>query len=415
MRRVGRLISGLIQLVAIVVILAIIALVVMGAITTRRGWPQTTGTLVVKGLHHPVTVIRDGAGIIQISADDPHDLFLAQGYSHAQERMWQMEISRRIGAGRLSELFGAGQVDSDTYIRTLGWRIAAQRDLDAMSADTKAILQAYSDGVNAWIAEHDGQLSTPFVVAGLKAGIGGIGGYALEPWTPLDTATWQKVQAYSLGGNLDSEIFRFLADARLGDPAKTDELFPAYDPTRPIITTTSAIGDGGANPGPGEPGPDVPGDAPTAAPGASPSAVSADEATALADLAHLGDSISSLAGFDLGGGLAGDHGVGSNNWVVAGSKTLSGKPLLANDPHLGFGMPSVWIMNGLHCRVVSDSCPWDVVGVSFPGAPAVILGHNARIAWGATNVGPDTQDLYRETPDPADPKGHYLYKGTSAP
>src|SRR5690242_15148842 len=160
----------------------------MGAIFTQRGWAQTTGTIVLDGLHHPVTVTRDGAGIIQITADDRHDLFMAQGYSHAQERMWQMEVSRRIGAGRLSELFGAGQVQKDTYIRTLGWRVAAQRDLDAMSSDTKAILQAYSDGVNAWITEHDGKLSTPFVVSGLKAGIGGIGGYSLEPWTPLDTA-----------------------------------------------------------------------------------------------------------------------------------------------------------------------------------------------------------------------------------
>ncbi|MES1239966.1 MAG: penicillin acylase family protein, partial [Chloroflexota bacterium] len=128
--------------------------------------------------------------------------------------------------------------------------------------------------------------------------------------------------------------------------------------------------------------------------------------------ARLGDSISAIAGFDMGGGLAGEHGVGSNNWVVAGSKTKSGKPLLANDPHLGFSMPSVWIINGLHCRVVSEGCPWDVVGVTFPGAPAVVLGHNAHIAWGATNVNPDTQDLYAETPDPADPAGRYLYKGT---
>ena len=411
MRRVGRVIGGLFQLVVVLLILAIIAVVVMGAITTQRGWAQTTGTIVIDGLHHPATVIRDSAGIIQITADDRHDLFLAQGYVHAQERMWQMEISRRIGAGRLSELFGAGQVDRDRYIRTLGWRVAAEKDLAAMSPETKAILQAYADGVNAWITEHDGQLSTPFVFAGLKSGLGGLGGYTLEPWTPLDTATWQKVQAWSLGGNVDSEIFRLLADAALGDPAKTDELFPAYDPAMPIVTATTAIGDGGANPGPGEPGPEEPG----ASPGASPSAsLSAEHATALADLAHLGSSISTLAGLDMGAGLVGDHGVGSNNWVVAGSKTVSGKPLLANDPHLGLGMPSVWIMNGLHCRTVSDSCPWDVVGVTFPGAPAVVLGHNARIAWGATNVNPDTQDLYEETRDPSDPAGHYLYKGSTA-
>lgn len=408
MRRTARLVGGLVQLVVVVLILAILAVIVLGAIFTQRGWPQTSGTILVKGLHNPVTVVRDGAGIIQITADDRHDLFLAQGYVHAQERMWQMEISRRIGAGRLSELFGKGQIDRDRYIRTLGWRVAAQRDLEAMSADTKAILQAYADGVNAWITEHDGELPTPFVVAGLLSGSGGLGGYALEPWTPLDTATWQKVQAWSLGGNVDSEIFRLLADARLGSTARTDELFPPYDPAMPIITPTDALGDGGANPGPGDPGPEVPGDGST-------TGLAGTHATALVDLARLGSSISSLAGLDQGGGLVGDHGVGSNNWVVSGARTLSGRPMLANDPHLGFGMPSIWIMNGLHCRVVNEGCPWNVVGVTFPGAPAVVLGHNAHIAWGATNVNPDTQDLFVETPDPSDPAGHYLYKGATAP
>jgi penicillin amidase len=408
-RRLGGLIGRLIQLVVVVLMLALLAVIVMGAITTQRGWPETTGTITMDGLHHPVTVIRDGAGIIQISADDQHDLFLAQGYVHAQERMWQMEVSRHIGAGRLSELFGKSQVDRDRYIRTLGWRIAAAKDLEAMSADTKSILQAYSEGVNAWITEHDGKLSTPFVVAGLLSGTGGLGGYTLEPWTPLDTATWQKVQAWSLGGNVDSEIFRLLADAKLGDPKKTDALLPAYDPTMPIITATDAVGDGGAGPTPAKPGTGGPGSSPAASPAA---VLSLDDTTALADLAHLGASISGLAGFDEGGGLVGAHGVGSNNWVVSGSKTQSGKPLLANDPHLGFGMPSVWIMNGLHCRAVSAACPWDVVGVTFPGAPAVVLGHNARIAWGATNVNPDTQDLFVEKPDPTDPAGHYIYKGS---
>lgn len=415
MRRAARVVGVLFQLVVVVLILAILAVVVMGAITTQRGWPQTSGTIVIRGLHNPVTVVRDTAGIIQITAEDPHDLFLAQGYVHAQERMWQMEISRRIGAGRLSELFGKGQIDRDKYIRTLGWRVAAARDLDAMSPETKAILQAYADGVNAWITEHDGKLSTSFVVAGLLSGTGGLGGYALEPWTPLDTATWQKVQAWSLGGNVDSEIFRLLADARLGSATKTDALFPAYDPDMPVITPTSAIGNGGAGPTPQEPGAGSDGEEPGTPPGASPAAISGEHATALVDLAQLGASISELAGLDGGGGLVGDHGVGSNNWVVSGSRTLSGRPLLANDPHLGFAMPSVWIMNGLHCRSVSESCPWDVVGVTFPGAPAVVLGHNARIAWGATNVNPDTQDLFVETPDPTDPAGHYLANGRSIP
>ncbi|MBI2781405.1 MAG: penicillin acylase family protein [Chloroflexi bacterium] len=407
------LVSRLLRLAVLLLVLALIAVIVMGAITTQRGWAQTAGTLVIPGLHQAVTVQRDRSGIIQITAQDPHDLFLAQGYTHAQERMWQMEISRRIGAGRLSELFGKSQVDTDTYIRTLGWRVAAQRDLAAMSPDSLAILQAYADGVNAWIKEHDGQLSTPFVVAGLLSGTGGIGGITLEPWTPLDTATWQKVQAWSLGGNVDQEIFRLLADARLGSPARTDELFPAYSASAPVITPSGLVGSGGAAGPNGAGAPSTPATPATPAKPTGSVQLDAGSVAALGDLGRLGSTISARAGLDRGDGLVGSHGVGSNNWVIAGARTISGKPILANDPHLGFGMPSVWIMNGLHCLSVSAACPWDVVGVSFPGAPAVVLGHNAKIAWGATNVGPDTQDLFLERPDPSDPQGHYIYQGRS--
>jgi penicillin G amidase len=409
-RAAGNVVVRLVKLVAVLVSLVIVAVPVLGAVTTQRGWPQTNGTIAVKGLKAPATVIRDAYGIIQISADTEHDLFLAQGYVHAQERMWQMEVSRRIGAGRLSELFGKGQIDTDRYVRTLGWRVAAQRDLDAMSVQSNTILQAYADGVNAWIDEHNGRLSTPFVVSGVLSGRYDIGGIQLEPWTPLDTATWQKVQAWSLGGNVNSEIFRFLADARLGDPAKTDELFPEYDSTAPVITPSGSMGDGRAGPA----------GAPGAGAVTTPSgtvvvpALSAEYAAALADLGNRASDVASLAGLDRGSGLVGDHGIGSNNWVISGARTTSGLPILANDPHLGFGMPSVWIMNGLHCRNLGTTCPWNVVGVTFPGAPAVVLGHNARVAWGATNVNPDVQDLFLESVDPADPT-RYLYQGASVP
>ncbi len=421
-RAAGSLAWGLVKLVAIAVSLVIVAITVLGAVTTQRGWPETTGTLAVAGLDAPATVIRDAHGIIQITADTQHDLFLAQGYVHAQERMWQMEISRRIGAGRLSELFGKSQVATDRYIRTLGWRIAAQRDLDALSVQSRAVLQAYADGVNAWIREHNGRLSTPFVVSGVLSGRYDIGGYELEPWTPLDTATWQKVQAWSLGGNVDSEIFRLLADARLGDPERTNQLFPAYEASAPVITPSDAMGDGSAGPEPA-PGTALAKPVATAAAAAVPGpatglatgpALTDDHEAALVGLGNRASAIAALAGFDAGGGLVGDHGVGSNNWVVSGARTASGKPILANDPHLGFAMPSIWIMNGLHCRTVGSACPWNVVGVTFPGAPAVILGHNERIAWGATNVNPDTQDLFLETVDPANP-ANYLHQGASVP
>lgn len=429
--------------VALLVVVALVAVVGLLAAVTGRGLPQTSGTLRIDGLHTPVTVIRDEAGIIQIRADDPHDLFLAQGYVHAQERMWQMEVWRRISSGRLSEIFGAGSLDTDRFIRTLGWRQAAQRDLDAMPQDARDALQWYADGVNAWLADNEGSLGPAFVVAGLLAGTGGLGGYTPEPWTPLDSAAWQKVQAWNLGGNMDTEIFRLLADARLGDAARTDALFPAYDAAAPVITPSGLEGSGGAGTtgaaatgtgatGAGTTGTGATGTATEPANGATgtmtatvttattttstaaPIALSPETAAAWRDVAALGDRALALAGLDTAPGLTGSRGIGSNNWVVAGSKSATGGALLANDPHLGFSMPSVWIMNGLRCRVVSDACPYDVTGVSFPGVPAVVLGHNDRIAWGATNVGPDVQDLFRETVDPADPT-RYLYRGESIP
>jgi len=397
-----------VRLLVFALVVAILTGLAIVAAVTGRGLPQLSGTIHIPGLHGSVTIQRDDNGIAQITADDPHDLFLAQGYVHAQERMWQMEVSRRIGAGRLAELFGASQVDTDTYIRTLGWRQAAQRDLDAMPADVLAALQAYADGVNAWIHQHDGNLPLAFVVAGLKSKLGGLGGLHLEDWTPLDSATWQKVQAWSLGNNVDQEIFRLLADKQLGDPTMTDVLFQPYPTDAPVITPSGLRGSGGAGAAL------QPATAALPAGEAAIGPLTTSAASWLGHLAELGTTIGNLAGFDSASGGIGNHGVGSNDWVVSGAHTASGKPILANDPHLGYGLPSVWYMNGLHCRTVSAACPFDVVGVSFPGAPAVILGHNARIAWGATNVGPDTEDLFVETVDPKDAT-HYLYKGQSLP
>jgi penicillin amidase len=405
----------LLTILLLLVVVAVMAVAGLLGVVSARALPQTTGLLQVAGLHGSVTVIRDRAGIAQIYADDPHDLFMAQGYVHAQDRLWQMEVWRHISSGRLSELFGESTIDTDRFVRTLDWRGSAVVDYEAAADDVKAAMGAYADGVNAYIDGHAGSLGLPFVVEGLQAGLGGgLGGYTPEPWTPLDSMAWQKVQAFNLGGNMDAEIFRLLADERLGDPARTDELFPAYDPGRPVITPTGLEGSGGAG-------------ATAAAATAAATTAASDTTTAVAALtpalteaqaagwravAGLRTAILSAAGLDAGDGLASDHGIGSNNWVVAPSKSATSTALLANDPHLGFNMPSVWFMNGLHCRTVSEACPFDVVGVSFPGAPAVVLGHNARIAWGATNVGPDVMDLFQETLDPADPDA-YLFKGQS--
>jgi penicillin amidase len=392
-----RIVKRLVGLILVVVVVAIIVTVGGVAYITARALPTTSGTIGVAGLDGEVQVHRDANGIAHIQATTTHDLFLAQGYVHAQERMWQMEVWRHISAGRLAELFGGeDQLETDRFIRTLGWRQAAERDLAAIGPEGLAVLEAYVEGVNAWLDAERGDLGLAWLVIGAEP----------EPWTVLDTLTWGKVQAWNLGGNMDTELFRYLADARLGDPVRTDELFPPYRDGAPIITPGDDANEGTFA------------DATVAGPPSARAPVAAledAEAQAWRDVAGLSERLLAMAGLDLADGLASDHGIGSNNVVVAPERSLSGGALLANDPHLGISMPSIWFINGLHCTTVSDACPYDVAGVSFPGVPGVVLGHNARIAWGATNADPDVQDLVVETPDPADPARYIGPDGSSLP
>jgi penicillin amidase len=387
----GRVLRGALVAVVAVMLVAVLAGGGLIAAITAGGQPPLAGTVHLAGLAADARVTRDANGVTQVAASTSHDLFYAQGWVHASERLWQMEVWRRIGAGRLSELFGKSQLDTDSFIRTLDWRGAAKRDLAVLSDQAKAYLQAYADGVNAFIDGHPNALGVAFVVAGLLSGQGtGLAGLRPEPWTPVDTLTWAKVQAWGLGGNMDTEIFRLLTDARLGNSALTDQLFPPYPADRPVI----------AMPEPAL----IPPTAPVADAGRS---TAAPDAAAWTRLARLANAIPAIAGLAPARDLVNDGGVGSNNWVVAPSRSASGAALLANDPHLGFSMPSVWYVNGLHCRPVGDACPFDVTGVTFPGTPGVVAGHNANIAWGVTNVNPDVQDLVQEKVDPQDP-GKYL-------
>jgi len=402
--------------IAVVGLLVVVLVAIVGGVGTLvwmtvRAQPQTSGSVRAPGLTGEVTIARDVAGIAQITATTPADLFFAQGYVHAAERMWQMEVWRHISAGRLSELFGASQLDTDRFIRTLGWRAAAERDLASVSDAGRVALDGYAAGVNAWLDGHRDALGPAYVVAGARP----------EPWTTIDTLAWGKVQAWNLGGNLDAEIFRLLADAQLGDPLRTDELFVPRE-GGPVITPTGLPGSGGAGSGAGGDvvtpmrfGPAAAVPAPAAAAAAPATRVSLTDEQALAwrSLASAAGTALQVAGLDGGDALASDHGIGSNDWVVGPSMSSSGGALLANDPHLGISMPSIWYINGLHCATVSDACPYDVAGVSFPGVPGVVLGHNARIAWGATNVDPDVQDLVIETPDPADPSRYLGPDGVS--
>ena len=408
-----RVVKTLVGLLVVFIVVVLVAGVGSMAYLTGRALPQTSGNLSVAGLDAPVTVVRDRTGIAHITADSSHDLFMAQGYVHAQERMWQMEVWRHISAGRLSELFGSSQVDTDSFIRTLGWRQAAERDLAAVTPEARAILDDYAAGVNAWLDANRDKLPLAYLVTGATP----------EPWTALDTLTWTKVQAWNLGGNLDSELFRYLADARLGDPARTDQLFPAYRADAPVITPSGLAGSGGAGS--------------TAAPVSdrrqrrrdSPIVGFADRIRTVGSHQRTGlgrrrrrrgpSSPRSATpcwrwpAWTPPSASAATTGSAPTTGSSAPSRSATGGALLANDPHLGISMPSIWFINGLHCRTVDAACPYDVAGVSFPGVPGVVLGHNARIAWGATNVDPDVQDLVIEQPDPADPT-HYL-AGTGRP
>lgn len=350
-------------LLFVLILLVILALLLgaVGFVVVRRSWPDTQGTLRLPGLQGTVEVFRDPMGIPHIYASNLHDLFLAQGFVHAQDRFWQMEFWRRIGSGRLAEILGESALETDRFVRTIGWHRTAAQELELLDAETRAVLEAYAMGVNAYLATTDlSSLGLEFEILALT----GVD-FVPEPWTPLNTLTWAKVMAWDLGGNMTEELMRAEIAARVGEGA-VDVLVPPYSDEYPVIVRHP---------------------------------LAAATLDSVPEAAYR-------AGMVFGRGKD----LGSNSWVVAGTRTESRKPLLANDPHLGIQMPSIWYENGLHCQPVSDECPLAIVGASFAGVPGVIIGHNGRIAWGMTNLGPDVQDLFIERLNPANPN-QYEYQG----
>ncbi len=363
------------SIISVIVVLAII-LGAVGVYLAQSSFPRKSGEVKISGLNFPVDIYRDNYGIPNIYAQTTHDLFFAQGYVHAQDRFWQMDFWRHIGSGRLSEMFGKDQLATDTFLRTLGWARVVQKELEAMPADEIALLQAYADGVNAYLADHKGAaLSLEYAVLKLLTP-----GYSPEPWQPLNTLTWGKAMAWDLGSSrMDSEIEHAVLLKTLTSDQMAD-LFPPYPSDHPLV---------------------VPGFSPSTAP--SGFKVPAQGIQTLIDLSPAFQSLStSISNLEALFGPSGS-GIGSNNWVIGGSLTTTGKPFLANDMHLSEQMPSIWYEVGLHCTPKGADCPYNVVGYSFAGVPGVIVGHNDHIAWGFTNVGPDVIDLYIEKINPDNP------------
>ncbi|HYN19424.1 MAG TPA: penicillin acylase family protein [Thermoanaerobaculia bacterium] len=337
-------------------------LVVLGLVfywLVRRAWPEVEGRLAVPGLQAPVEIVRVEPGVPHLYAQSAHDLFFAQGYVHAQDRLWQMEFNRTVGAGRLASLFGEGAVEIDKVMYILGIARAAERDWQTLSPATRALLTAYADGVNAYLSTHRGRLPIELTLLGVEP----------RPWTPVDSLTWSKLMSLNLSLNHGFEILRAHLIAKLGEPV-AQRLMSPYPASAPVIV---------------------------------PPGVQAYTSFAVQRESRAG--LAALPGLGLVSG-AGTPAWGSNGWAVAGSRTASGRPLLANDTHLGLQMPSVWYQVGLH------GGGFDVVGFSFPGMPLVVMGHNRRIAWGITNLCADVQDLYIEKlDDPAHPRRYQFQNG----
>jgi len=372
--KVGRVL----RVIVIVLVVVLLAGGLWLGVSLRRSFPQTEGSLQVRGLEAPVEIVRDSFGIPHIYASSEHDLFMAQGFVHAQDRFFQMDFWRHIGSGRLSEMFGDSQLESDKFLRTMGWAHIADEELASADEESRAALEAYSAGVNAYLAQRKGAaLSFEYTILGLIAR-----GYQPEPWTPVHTLTWAKVMAYDLGGNMDTEIqrARWLKEFT---PDQVADLLPEYPDDQPVIVPRPSTG--------------------STFPAQSGTAFAAVSLPDLTPLAQRMADVHALtrSGFDE---------IGSNNWVIGGSRTTTGKPILADDMHLGIQMPSIWYEVGLHCKPSSEGCRLNVTGYSFAGVPGVIVGHNDSIAWGVTNAGPDVQDLFLEKINPANPN-QYEFNG----
>jgi len=379
------------RLFLIVLVLAIIGGVAFGAYwsisTVRASFPQTKGSITLDGLSGPVDVKRDGYGIPQIYASSDEDLFMAQGFVQAQDRFYEMDVRRHMTSGRLSEMFGKGQVKNDEFLRTLGWDRVAKKEYDTkLSASTKKYLQAYAKGVNAYLKGKDGKdISLEY------AALGFTNDYKPQEWTPVDSVAWLKAMAWDLRGNMQEEIDRSLMTSRLG-PKQIADLYPEY----PYSRNKTIVQEGEYD---SVTGSYVQGSSSTASSTSTTSAAGTgltDNATAPSSLqSQLSGLYEVLDDLPTAVGVNG-NGIGSNSWVVAGSHTITSKPLLANDPHLSASLPSVWYQMGLHCRTVSTKCQYDVSGYTFAGMPGVVIGHNQDIAWGMTNSGVDVTDLYLE-------------------
>jgi penicillin amidase len=367
LKRLGYLVVALLTLLIIVI-----------TIYVYRSFPALSGEAKLAGLSGEVSIRRDAFDVTHIEANHTLDVWRAMGYTHAQERSWQLEFNRRIMHGELSEILGSATLETDKLMRTLGIVQAAKAQYANYPADVRAALEAYADGINGFHATSQQALPPEFHILGIKPG----------KWEASDSVGWGLMMALDLGGNWGAEFAR-LSSLQVLSTQELWQMMPAYTGDTPATSVDFAK---------------LYKDLDVFKPASQvaqrlPSAPSLQAKLDLALSKDINDWASSLGHIDSRG---------SNNWVVAGSHTASGQPLLSNDPHLALGAPAVWYFAHLKSPEVN------AIGATLPGLPFVILGRTPTAAWGFTNTGPDTQDLYLEQIDPANPKQYRTPTGMAA-
>ena len=349
-------------------LLAALVVVVLAAIIAYLFSAQTaiSGKRIMRNLGDSVVISFDASDIPHIKANSSADALFALGYLHATERSWQLEMNRRIGSGRLSEILGKDTVPIDRFIRTLGIKRAAERQFDRYPAATKHLLQSYADGVNAGNASLGWALPIEYFLTGSKPG----------HWSPTDSVAWMLMMAYDLGGNWQKELQR-LELSQFLSTKQVWEVVPPHNQNEILSNLDFAK---------------MYRDIKVFNPESGPAEEKSKKLPA-----------TELAFLDLPGGK---DGIGSNNWALSGKLSSSGKPLLANDPHLGLSAPAIWYFAHL------DAPGMNVIGASLPGIPGIVLGRTDKFAWSFTNTGPDVQDLYIEQIDTKNPG---MYRGPDGP
>ncbi len=347
-------------LIAVVVVFVLLAGVgIFGSNFLRSGLPEYKTEVELEGLVGEVGVHHDMRGVPYIAAVHEDDLYFMQGYLHAKERMWQMELQRRVVQGRLSEVLGEDQLQADMFLKKLGLDNIARRMHLNSSPKGRAVLESYARGVNAYLNSHPPSLEFRLL------------GFEPEPWEPLDSTGIISLMAFDLGSNWQAEAFR-QALAEEIDPLLFKEIVPPYEGWETPRVLASPDPDGKSEDG----------------------ATAADKILSLLEKSSL-DHLYALPR------------LGSNSWVISPERSVTGTAVLANDPHLNLGLPSIWYENALTLR--EAECDMDLYGWSIPGAPGIIIGHNRNISWGLTNIG-DTQDLFLEERHPEDPYS-FKYEG----